>query len=105
MPLRKPLNWINAALSRRAAADSVITHFYDGDRNRLRLRTLVMLRWLAIAGQSAMLVVVAFGFGFHFNLWLTLSVILASVWLNIVLLVGRRNVQRMSGWEAAAQLS
>jgi two-component system sensor histidine kinase RegB len=105
MPLRKPLKWINAAFSRQPAADSVIAHFYDGDRNRLRLRTLVMLRWLAIVGQSAMLFVVAFGFGFHFNLWLTLSVILASVWLNIVLTVGRRNVQRMSGWEAAAQLS
>jgi len=105
MPLRKPLKWINAALSEGAAADSPIARFYDGDRDRLRLRTLVMLRWLAIMGQSAMLVVVAFGFGFHINIWLTLSVILASVWLNIVLTVGRRNVQRMSGWEAAAQLS
>jgi len=103
--LRKPLKWINAALSEGAAADSPIARFYDGDRDRLRLRTLVMLRWLAIMGQSAMLVVVAFGFGFHINIWLTLSVILASVWLNIVLTVGRRNVQRMSGWEAAAQLS
>ncbi len=105
MPLRKPLKWINAALSEGAAADSPIARFYHGDRDRLRLRTLVMLRWLAIMGQSAMLVVVAFGFGFHINIWLTLSVILASVWLNIVLAVGRRNVQRMSAWEAAAQLS
>jgi len=105
MPLRKPLKWINAALSDGAAAESPIARFYDGDRDRLRLRTLVMLRWLAIVGQSAMLLVVAFGFGFHINMWLTLSVILASVWLNIVLTVGRRNVQRMSGWEAAAQLS
>lgn len=105
MPLRKPLKWINTALTDDAAADSPIARFFDGDRDRLRLRTLVMLRWLAIVGQSAMLFVVAYGFGFHINLWLTLSVILASVWLNIVLTVGRRNVQRMSGWEAAAQLS
>ncbi len=105
MPLRKPLKWINTALTEGAAADSPIARFFDGDRDRLRPRTLVMLRWLAIVGQSAMLFVVAYGFGFHINLWLTLSVILASVWLNIVLTVGRRNVQRMSGWEAAAQLS
>jgi two-component system sensor histidine kinase RegB len=105
MPLRKPLKWISAALTEGAAADSPIARFFEGDRDRLRLRTLVMLRWLAIVGQSAMVLVVAFGFGFHIRIWLTLSVVLASVWLNIVLAVGRRNVQRMSGWEAAAQLS
>ncbi len=105
MPLRKPLKWINAALSEDAADDSPIARFFDGDRDRLRLRTLVQLRWLAIAGQSAMVFVVAFGFGFHIRMGLTLSVVLASVWLNILLALGRRNSHRLAGWEAAAQLS
>ncbi len=105
MPLRKPLKWINAALSEGAAADSPIARFFNGDRDHLRLRTLIMLRWLAILGQSAMVLVVAYGFGFHIRMWLTLSVVLASVWLNIVLTVGRRNIQRLRGWEAALQLS
>ena len=75
------------------------------EKDHLRLRTLVMLRWLAIAGQTAMILLIAFAFHYPIRLWLTLSIIMASVWLNIILTVGRRFVQRMKGWEAALQLS
>ena len=105
MPLRKPLKWINAALSDGASADSPIARFFDGDRDHLRLRTLVSLRWLAILGQTAMVFVVDYGFGFHIRIWLTLSVILASVWLNIILAIGGRRTQNLRSWEAALQLS
>lgn len=75
------------------------------EKDHLRLRTLVMLRWLAIGGQSAMVFLIAFAFQFHIRLWLTLSVIMASVWLNILLSLGRRSTQHVRGWEAALQLS
>ncbi|ESQ86754.1 histidine kinase [Asticcacaulis sp. AC460] len=75
------------------------------EKDHLRLRTLVMLRWLAILGQTAMVLLIAFAFRYEIRLWLTLSIITASVWLNIILTVGRRFVQRMRGWEAALQLS
>lgn len=75
------------------------------EKDHLRLRTLVMLRWLAILGQTAMVLLIAFVFDYPIRLWLSLSIIMASVWLNIILTLGRRFVQRMKGWEAALQLS
>lgn len=75
------------------------------EKDHLRLRTLVLLRWLAILGQSAMLLLVAFVFAYHIRLWLCLSIVMASIWLNITLSLGRRANQRMRDWEAALQLS
>jgi two-component system, sensor histidine kinase RegB len=50
---------------------------------QLRVDTLVRLRWLAVAGQSAAIIVSHFGFGFHVPLGLAFAAIAASVWLNI----------------------
>ncbi len=102
MPLRKPLLWIHSALRDPDAPDSPF--LLETERDHLRLRTLVMLRWLAILGQSAMVLIIAFGFGFHIRLWLTLAVIMASVWLNLVLTLSPRGTQQLRGWEAALQL-
>ncbi|MDI7775989.1 ActS/PrrB/RegB family redox-sensitive histidine kinase [Asticcacaulis sp. EMRT-3] len=74
-------------------------------QEHLRLRTLVMLRWLAVFGQTVMVLLVAYGLGFHIRLGLSLGIIMASVWLNITLSLGRRSVTRVRGWEAALQLS
>ena len=51
-------------------------------RGPVRLRTLVTLRWLAVAGQSAAIAFVHFWLGFPLELGLCLSVIAASVWIN-----------------------
>lgn len=50
---------------------------------RLRVDTLIRLRWLAVAGQSLALLVVHFGLGFPVPLGLAFAAIAASVWLNI----------------------
>ncbi len=50
---------------------------------RLRVDTLVRLRWLAIAGQSAALLVVHLGLGFSLPILLCFMAVAASVWLNI----------------------
>lgn len=50
---------------------------------RLRVDTLIRLRWLAVAGQSLALLVVHFGLGFPVPLGLSFAAIAASVWLNI----------------------
>lgn len=50
---------------------------------QLRVDTLVRLRWLAIAGQSAAILVAHFGLGFQVPLGLAFAAIAASVWLNI----------------------
>ncbi len=93
-----------------------LTAFFNGDdaapitvrgpaSDHLRLRTLVMLRWLAILGQSLMVMLVAYAFHFQLRLWLCVAVIMASVWLNLALAFGRRDTQRLRDWEAALQLS
>ena len=50
---------------------------------RLRVETLVRLRWLAVAGQTAAVFTCAFGLGFPLPLGLCLTVIAASAWLNL----------------------
>ncbi len=101
MPVRT-LNRLNAFFNGNDAAPITVS---GPASDHLRLRTLVLLRWLAIFGQTAMVMLVAFGLGFHLPLWLCAAIIMASIWLNIALAFGRRDTQRLRDWEAALQLS
>ncbi len=49
----------------------------------MRLRTLTMLRWLAVGGQTLAVVTVHFGFGFATPLGLCIIAVAASAWLNL----------------------
>ena len=51
----------------------------------LRLKTLVRLRWLAVAGQTAAVAMVHWGLGFELPLGWCLAAIALSAWLNIFL--------------------
>jgi two-component system, sensor histidine kinase RegB len=55
------------------------------DARRLRLDTLVRLRWLAVTGQATAVSVVHFGLGFRLPFGLCFLVIAASAWLNLAL--------------------
>lgn len=68
---------------------------------RLRLETLIRIRWLAIAGQTVAVLVVAFILGYEFHLSLCLALIAASAWLNAFLRLRFRANFRLS--ETAAQ--
>ena len=52
---------------------------------RVRLNTLIRLRWLAVAGQSATVLLVAYGFEFPFPVLPCLALITASALLNLIL--------------------
>ena len=52
---------------------------------RLRLTTLIRLRWLAVIGQSAAIAIVNFGFGFPLDVSFCLALIACSAWLNLFL--------------------
>ena len=52
---------------------------------RLRLNTLIRLRWLAIIGQSLTVLVVAYGLEFPLPVSLCFALIASSAWLNLVL--------------------
>jgi two-component system, sensor histidine kinase RegB len=53
--------------------------------NRLRLNTLIRLRWLAIIGQSAAVLIVGYGLDFPLPVSLCFLLIAAAAWLNVVL--------------------
>lgn len=58
--------------------------FDPGHRaRRLRVDTLVRLRWLAVAGQSVAVLVIWFGFGFELPVGFCFALIAVSAWLNI----------------------
>jgi two-component system, sensor histidine kinase RegB len=52
---------------------------------RLRLSTLIRLRWLAVFGQLAAVLFVAYWLEFPFNVGICLILIAASAWLNLFL--------------------
>jgi two-component system sensor histidine kinase RegB len=101
MFVSKTLNHISAFLN---GSDVAAPIGGGTEKDHLRLRTLIMLRWLAILGQSAMILLIAYGFNYQLRLWSCLSIIMGSAWLNVILSLGRRN-SRVAGWEATLQLS
>ncbi|MGE3302433.1 MAG: ActS/PrrB/RegB family redox-sensitive histidine kinase [Hyphomonadaceae bacterium] len=72
---------------------------------RVRLRTLIVLRWIAIAGQTAAVLLVQFGLKFDLPLAAALSVIAASAWVNLILMIIFPSQRLLREWEAAAQLA
>ncbi|MET0181680.1 MAG: ActS/PrrB/RegB family redox-sensitive histidine kinase [Caulobacterales bacterium] len=73
--------------------------------SRVRLRTLIFLRWLAVIGQVLSLLFVRYGLGFELPLGSCLAAITVSACLNVALMVTRSNQALVPDWEAAAQLA
>jgi len=72
---------------------------------RLRLDTLVRLRWLAIAGQGLAIAFVQIGLGFPLPIAACVALVAASVWLNIALRVSYPMSHRLSDRAALALLA
>lgn len=72
---------------------------------QVRLQTLVILRWLAIAGQLSAVLIVHFVLGFPLPLGACLAVIAASAWLNVFLTLRYRSSMRLPDWQAAIYLA
>ena len=71
----------------------------------LRLETLVLLRWLAIGGQTIGVLFVAFGLGFPVPLPACLALIALSVGVNIALVLRFGSAYRPSSVFAAGQIA
>lgn len=67
----------------------------------LRLDTLVRLRWLAVAGQTATLIGVHFGMGFPLPLWPSLAIVALTALTNIVLRARKPRPQRLNERQSA----
>ncbi len=74
-------------------------------RGPVRLRTLTMLRWLAVAGQSAAIFIVHFALGFPTPLGLCLAAIAASAWLNLFTVLRFSPQRILSDREAAGYIA
>lgn len=72
---------------------------------RVRLRTLVMIRWVAIIGQAVALLVVKFGLGYPVPLAAALATVGVSVVVNIWAAMGRRSPERLGDRAAAFYLA
>ena len=72
---------------------------------RLRLDTLVRLRWLAVAGQTGAVAFIHFGLAFPVPVALCVLVIAASAWLNIGLRLRYPINQRLEDRPAAFLLA
>ena len=68
---------------------------------RISLRTLVPIRWVAIAGQALTILIVHFGLGFSLPLVPALGVVGGSVLLNVVLILLRQVAARLGERDAA----
>lgn len=72
---------------------------------RVRLQTLVLLRWIAIIGQLLAILFVHFGLGFRLPLLPALAVVGFSALLNIVLFVVYPTAKRLTETGAAGYLA
>jgi two-component system, sensor histidine kinase RegB len=72
---------------------------------RLRVDTLVRLRWLAVVGQATAVLFVRFGLGFPIPLGLCLLFIASSAWLNVLLRIRFGHSDRLEDLPAALMLA
>lgn len=72
---------------------------------RLKLDTLVRLRWLAVGGQTAALLVVHVGLGYPTPAGAAFAMVALSAWINIFLKVRWPSAMRLSERAATLQLA
>ena len=76
----------------------------DSRSGWVRQRTLIALRWMAIAGQIAAIVVASAGFGLKLPLWNCALAVAASVLLNLIVTLRFPQNKRLSEAEALLTL-
>lgn len=76
-----------------------------GLTRQVRLRTIIWIRWIAIAGQLAALLIVQFGLGWSLPTDAALSAVAASVLINAVMMFRRPSQGRIGELEAACYLA
>jgi two-component system sensor histidine kinase RegB len=74
-------------------------------RSHLRVRTLVSLRWMVIAGEVLLLLVVGMGLHFHAPYPLCYAVIGAAAWINLLTGVASPGQRVFGDLEATGQLA
>ena len=76
-----------------------------GDRRRLRLRTLILIRWIAIVGQAFTIALVHFFLGFRLPLWPLFAAVGLSTLINLGLTLRFAPATRLTERAAASLLA
>ncbi len=76
----------------------------SGGAGRVRLGTLLALRWLAVGGQAVALVVTYFGLGFPFSILPAAAAVAASALLNLTVELRFPSTKRLTDREASLYL-
>jgi two-component system sensor histidine kinase RegB len=76
-----------------------------GGKVSVSLRMLLLIRWIAVAGQAATLLAVHFGLGFDLPIVAALAVVGVSAFLNVIAVLTRGAAVRLGEIEAAAYLA
>lgn len=71
---------------------------------RVRLGTLVAIRWMAVAGQALTLLLVRYGLGFEFSVAAPLLAVAASAGFNLWLSLRQHPARQLADSEAAVHL-
>ena len=74
-------------------------------RSRLRLRTLVTLRWWFLLGQTALLITISQGLHFDAPYGFCAALVGLSCWVNLLTGVASPGQRMTTPWEATAQLT
>jgi two-component system sensor histidine kinase RegB len=83
-------------LQKNFRSDKPVSVLVDPVDSRLRLHTIVRLRWIAVLGQLAAICIVSFGLGFSLPIGMCLTVIALSAWLNVFLAIWYPSRHRLS---------
>jgi two-component system sensor histidine kinase RegB len=92
-------------MTRDTALASELQAASPAARGRVRLRTLALIRWVAIAGQAAALVIVHFGLEYRLPIWPAFVMVAASALVNVWVTLGRPATVRLGDREVAFYLA
>ena len=79
----------------QTAPDAAMREWLRGGESRLRLQTIVRLRWLAVLGQTLTVIFVYWVLGIDLPVGACLAVISLSAWLNVALRIRYPASQRL----------
>ncbi len=88
----------------QTAAESAVPEWLRAGESRLRLQTIVRLRWLAVLGQTLTVIAVHWGLGMELPLGGCFAAIALSAWLNVILRIRFPASQRLSSRAAFLML-
>ena len=86
------------------AQDELAWDMRGAGHGRLRMRTLVTLRWTLILGEVAILLIGGMFLGFKAPYAFCFGLIGAAAWINLLTGVASPGQRMMADWEATAQL-